>query len=66
MQICAGMGRNKLSETKLQIAARVAPRVKMAIELVAENERRSESQAIELLLEESPKIKAQLQKSGKK
>lgn len=56
------MGRPKLLETKEQIAARVARRVKVAIREVALKERRTESQVIELLLEESPKIKAQLDK----
>lgn len=55
------MGRPKLPESKRQIAARVAPRIKAAIEVFASRERRTESQAIEILLEESPKIKVQLQ-----
>jgi len=54
------MGRPKLEETKVQIAARVAPRVKVALKMVAKNERRTESQIIELLLEDSPKIQAVL------
>jgi hypothetical protein len=58
------MGRPKLPESKRQIAARVAPRIKAAIEVFASRERRTESQAIEILLEESPKIKTQLQRNG--
>lgn len=54
------MGRLKIPEPKRQIAARVAPKIKAAIEVFASRERRTESQAIEILLEESPKIKAQL------
>lgn len=55
------MSRPKVPEPKRQIAARVAPQIKAAIEVFASRERRTESQAIEILLEESPKIKAQLQ-----
>lgn len=58
------MGRPKAPEPKRQIAARVAPKIKTAIEIFASRERRTESQAIEILLEESPKIKAQLQSNG--
>lgn len=58
------MGRPKTPEPKRQIAARVAPKIKAAIEVFASRERRTESQAIEILLEESPKIKAQLQGNG--
>jgi hypothetical protein len=58
------MGRPKVPEPKRQIAARVAPKIKAAIEIFASRERRTESQAIELLLEESPQIKAQLTNSN--
>lgn len=58
------MGRKTLPDAKIQIAARVAPRIKAAIVAVASQERRTESQVIELLLEDSPKLKAQM--NGKK
>lgn len=58
------MGRLKQKHTKAQIAARVSPLVKMAIESVAKDERRTESQTIEILLEESPRIKAKLSPSN--
>jgi hypothetical protein len=54
------MSRPRVPEPKRQIAARVSPSIKAAIQVFASRERRTESQAIELLLEESPKIKAQL------
>jgi hypothetical protein len=57
------MGRPKLSETKQQIAARVAPSVKTAIEAIASSERRTESQVIEMLLERSLKAKARQEKA---
>lgn len=60
------MGRLKQKQTKTQIAARVSPLVKIAIETVAKEERRTESQTIEILLEESPRIKAKLSPNGNK
>lgn len=58
------MGRLKQKQTKAQIAARVSPLVKIAIEAVAKEERRTESQTIEILLEESPRIRAKLSPSN--
>ena len=47
-----------------QIGACVAPRIKAAIKTLAIRERRSESQIIEMLLEESPKIKTRMKLNG--
>lgn len=58
------MGRPKLTEQKAQIAARVGSKVKAAIEVLTEEECRTQSQTIELLLKESPRIKAQLRKKS--
>lgn len=58
MAISTAMGRPKLPARKKQIGSRVAPGIKAAIEFIAKTERRTESQAIELLLEDSPKIQA--------
>lgn len=59
------MGRKSLPEAKIQIASRVAPRVKLAIDAVAVAEKRTTSQVIEILLEESPRVKAQIRENGK-
>jgi len=60
------MGRKALPESKVQIASRVAPRIKTAIVAITEAERRTESQVIEILLEESPRVRFELRKNGKK
>lgn len=59
------MGRPKLLETKPQVAGRVAPRIKAAVKAVATKERRTESQTIELLLEQSPKVRAYLKNGNR-
>jgi hypothetical protein len=48
------------------IGAYVAPGIKTAIRALAIRERRSESQIIEMLLEESPKVRARIQANGSK
>lgn len=60
------MGRPKLPETKPQVAGRVAPKIKAAVKAVATRERRTESQTIELLLEQSPKVRAYLRNGNSK
>lgn len=59
-----GMGRRTLPESKIPISSRVAPVVKSVIDSVAELEQRTASQAIEILLKESPRVKARLGKNG--
>ena len=59
------MGRKALPEMKVQIASRVAPGIKAAIDVVAVAEKRTTSQTIEILLEESPRVKAEIRKNGK-
>lgn len=59
------MGRKSLPETKVQIASRVSPAIKVVIDAVAKTEKRTPSQVIEILLEESPRVKAKIQANGK-
>lgn len=60
------MGRTTLPETKVQIASRVASDIKDAIDKIAAQGRHTASQAIEILLEESPRIKAIIRNGKKK
>jgi hypothetical protein len=60
------MGRKTLPDAKIQIAARVAPRIKAVIDAVVIAEKRTASQVVEILLEESPRVKAEIRKNGKK
>ena len=50
----------------MQIASRVAPKIKVAIDAIAAESRRTASQAIEILLEGHPQIKAEIRKNGSK
>lgn len=59
------MGRKALPENKAQIASRVAPRVKSAIDAVAVAEKRTTSQTVAILLEESPRVIAEIRKNEK-
>lgn len=52
-----------LPEQKQQVAGRVAPGIKRALSVIARQERRTKSQALEILLGESPRIKAELRKA---
>lgn len=60
------MGRKSLPDAKIQIASRVAPQIKSAIDAVAVAEKRTTSQVIEILLEESPRVKARIRENGKR
>ncbi len=59
------MGRKQLTERRILVSSRVVPRLKRAIDLIAKNERRNLSQTVEILIEESPRIKAELRRGGK-
>jgi hypothetical protein len=60
-------GRPKLEDTKKQqVTARVSPDIRGAIKALALAQRRTESQIIGLLLEESPQLQSQLRRNGAK
>ena len=59
------MGRKASPDTKVQITGRVAPVVKLAIDEIANKEQRTTSQALEILLKESPRIKVKIRENGK-
>ena len=61
----SAMGRNKLPESRILISSRVSPQLKKALDTVAAADRRNISQAVELLLEESPRIQVELRKNGR-
>lgn len=54
------MSRPKLPDSKKQISARVDSAIKRAIVKLAAQGKHTESQAIAILLAESPRIKAEL------
>jgi len=60
------MGRKTLPESKVQIASRVSPALKRAIEVIAYRKEHTESKAIEILLRASPEIKAEMRRNGTK
>jgi hypothetical protein len=57
------MGRTASPDTKVQIAGRVAPVIKLLIDEIASKEQRTASQALEILLKESPRVKARLREA---
>jgi hypothetical protein len=59
------MGRTASPDTKVQIAGRVAPIIKLVIDEIANREQRTASQALEILLKESPRVKAKIRAKGK-
>jgi hypothetical protein len=60
------MGRTASPDTKVQIGGRVAPIIKLVIDEIADREQRTASQTLEILLKESPRIKAKLRENGKR
>ena len=59
------MGRTASPDTKVQITGRVAPAIKLVIDEIADKEQRTTSQALEILLKETPRIKAKIRENGK-
>jgi len=60
------MGRKSSPDTKVQITGRVAPAIKVVIDDIAVKEQRTTSQALEILLKESPRVRAKLRENGKR
>jgi hypothetical protein len=58
--------KDKPKDRRLQLVAGfVLPEVKSLVQKIADSEGRSESQVVRKLLEESPRVKAQLRRNGK-
>lgn len=61
------MGRKAIpeAEQKQPVSCRVSPPVKRILDAIAQEEHRNVSQVVEILLHESPRVKARLNGKGK-
>jgi len=59
------MGRTKILDKKVAVSCRVRPNVKKALDLIAAGGKWKPAQALEIVVLESPRIKAELRRNGK-
>ncbi len=59
------MGRKLIPGKKVHIGCRVEPAVKRAIEKIASDGLWKPAQAVEILIKESPRLKAEMRKNGR-
>ena len=64
--ICAPMGRKTLPNAKVHVGCRVEPAIKQVLDSIAAAGHWYPAQALELVIRESPRVKAALKKNGKK
>ncbi len=60
------MGRIKVPDKKIHVGCRVKPDIKKALDSIAEGGKWKPSQALEIVVLESPRIKAALRNGGRK
>lgn len=59
------MGRVKITDKKVHVGCRVKPSIKKALDSIAAGGKWKPAQALEIVVLESPRIKAELRRNGK-
>jgi hypothetical protein len=60
------MGRKAQPDARVQVTGRVSPMIKTVIDDLAKQEDRTASWALEVLLKETPRVKAKIRENGKR